>query len=352
MDSDIRFSIIFPSYNEEDHLEQGIEAVLHQSYGNIELIIIDDGSQDKTGQIGEHYSSLHKDVRLIRHAKNMGRSFTRNEGLREASGDYILFLDPDDTMEPDLLKRVNEALRHEHYDVVSFSYTEQFLTSKGQLILQMPHPMPSRRITEDQMLYEAVREMELGGFIGHVWDKAYRLDFLRQAKIQFPHEIQIEGALFDIEVMKHKPSMITIPDELYHCRNFTDGNRIGKFLPNYLPLHRRVIEEVYQLWLDWGLRDELSLEVLSYRYMRVLSSACLRLLRHGVNAEEAAALMERETKEEIYLALAPHFYPLRKENKRILIALASGRMNKAVKKITRLMLLEKLAPEVALKILY
>ena len=87
MDSDIRFSVVLPAYNEERNLENAVESVLHQTYGNFELIIVDNGSKDKTGKIAEHFKSLYSDVRLITNETNQGRAAARNEGLKAADGD-------------------------------------------------------------------------------------------------------------------------------------------------------------------------------------------------------------------------------------------------------------------------
>ena len=94
-------SIIVPVYNCKPYLEDCIQSVLAQDYGNLELLLIDDGSTDGSGQICDQYAYYDK-LRVI-HQKNQGVSATRNTGIRLASGDLILFLDSDDTIEPSMV---------------------------------------------------------------------------------------------------------------------------------------------------------------------------------------------------------------------------------------------------------
>ena len=100
----MRFSIIVPVYNVEKYLKNAIESVLQQAYSNFELILVDDGSTDNCPEIIDEYAS--KDNRLISiHQKNSGLSAARNSGLRVARGEYIVFLDSDDMLNVDILKK-------------------------------------------------------------------------------------------------------------------------------------------------------------------------------------------------------------------------------------------------------
>lgn len=97
-----KISIIVVTYNNDKYIEKCLNSILVQSYKNIEIIVVDDGSTDKTFSIGTRY--LKKDLRIkFIHQENMGVGSARNVGLRNASGDYITFVDSDDYIMPNLM---------------------------------------------------------------------------------------------------------------------------------------------------------------------------------------------------------------------------------------------------------
>ena len=95
---DIVVSVIVPAYNVENYIGKGIESVINQSFKNIELIVVDDGSTDKTYSIARQYSSKDNRIKVLRQ-KNKGVSAARNRGIMEASGKYLIFLDSDDWLD-------------------------------------------------------------------------------------------------------------------------------------------------------------------------------------------------------------------------------------------------------------
>ena len=88
-------SVIVPAYNVERFLPRCIESLLKQSYSNLEIIIVDDGSTDKTGDIAEGYAEKYDHIRCI-HKENGGLSDARNMGLKYSKGEYVVFFDSDD----------------------------------------------------------------------------------------------------------------------------------------------------------------------------------------------------------------------------------------------------------------
>lgn len=113
-----KISVVIPIYNVERFLDRTINAVISQTYENLEIILVDDGSTDKSGQICDDYAK--KDNRIIViHKENGGSSSARNAGIDRASGDYIGFLDSDDWAEPDMYENLYNALKtHDGANVV------------------------------------------------------------------------------------------------------------------------------------------------------------------------------------------------------------------------------------------
>lgn len=116
-----KVSIIIPVYNAEKHISKCIESLTNQTYKEIQIILINDGSTDKSGQICEAYAE--KDNRIIViHKENGGVSSARNIGLENSTGYYIMFVDSDDWIEEDAIKRLMQVQNKYSYDLIMFGY--------------------------------------------------------------------------------------------------------------------------------------------------------------------------------------------------------------------------------------
>lgn len=122
---DIKFSIIIPVYNVERYIEQCIDSVLNQTYKNIEIILVNDGSTDNSGKICDTYSN-NIDVKVI-HQNNRGLSDARNTGIKNAHGEYIVFLDSDDYWNDiKFLENINNILSNKEFDLIGFGFSKFF----------------------------------------------------------------------------------------------------------------------------------------------------------------------------------------------------------------------------------
>lgn len=115
-----KFSIVIPVYNCKEYIAQAIESVIKQSYEDWELILVDDGSTDDSGAICEKYAT---DRRIkVMHTENSGELISRINGMKEATGNYILGCDADDFLEPYCLEMINDAVEKTSSDVIIYQY--------------------------------------------------------------------------------------------------------------------------------------------------------------------------------------------------------------------------------------
>ena len=117
----ILISVILPVYNAEKYLDNSIKSILSQSYKNIELIIINDGSSDNSKKICEKYQKDDKRIRII-NKSNKGVSAARNDGIKEAKGEYICFFDADDFLENDMIEKMVESAQANCSDIIISEY--------------------------------------------------------------------------------------------------------------------------------------------------------------------------------------------------------------------------------------
>lgn len=115
------FSIIVPVHNVELYLDKCLQSILKQTFTDFEVIVIDDGSQDNSGEICEKYAQTDKRIRLI-HQENQGVSATRNTALAMASATYIIWVDADDWIEKDLLAEVKKTIEQTSADIILFDF--------------------------------------------------------------------------------------------------------------------------------------------------------------------------------------------------------------------------------------
>ncbi|MFW5787671.1 MAG: glycosyltransferase family 2 protein [Halanaerobiales bacterium] len=116
-------SVIVPVYKVEDYLQQCIDSLRNQTYENLEIILVDDGSPDKCGEICDHYAEVDDRVKVI-HKENGGVSRARNAGLEIAEGEYISFLDSDDWVEPDYINILYKLLKNHNVDISICNYVK------------------------------------------------------------------------------------------------------------------------------------------------------------------------------------------------------------------------------------
>ena len=114
-----KYSIVMPAYNIEKYISEMIESIIQQTYLNWELIIIDDGSEDKTGEICDKYVC---DKIVVHHIENKGQIGARIEGIKKCTGDYTLVVDADDFLEKNCLQEVNNVLSQREYDCIVFPF--------------------------------------------------------------------------------------------------------------------------------------------------------------------------------------------------------------------------------------
>ena len=111
-----KISVIIPVYNDEKYLAQCLDSVLRQTYSNLEIILVDDGSTDSTPELCEKYREKYANIRIL-HKKNGGVGSSRNAGLEMATGEYVLFVDHDDLLSETHIEELYKLLKKNDADI-------------------------------------------------------------------------------------------------------------------------------------------------------------------------------------------------------------------------------------------
>ncbi|WP_166960019.1 glycosyltransferase family 2 protein [Yeosuana marina] len=133
-------SIITPMFNSETYLSETVNSVLNQTYTNWELLLIDDGSTDRTLEIAQTLTSKYSNIILFKNEKNLGAALSRNKGILEAKGSYIAFLDADDLWKPEKLEKQISFMTDDRCDVCFSSY--ELIDEKGNSLHKTVKALP------------------------------------------------------------------------------------------------------------------------------------------------------------------------------------------------------------------
>ena len=113
-------TVVIPVYNVEKYLKRCVESVLVQGWHNYDILLVDDGSTDRSPQICDDYVKVYDFISVI-HKENGGLSEARNTGISQAKGEYVYFPDSDDWLEPDAFMALAEVLESQKFDIISFN---------------------------------------------------------------------------------------------------------------------------------------------------------------------------------------------------------------------------------------
>ncbi|MGW0392813.1 bifunctional glycosyltransferase/CDP-glycerol:glycerophosphate glycerophosphotransferase [Streptomyces sp. NPDC003042] len=177
-----RFSVIVPAYKVQAYLQESLDSVLSQSHPDLELIAVDDASPDACGSIIDDYAARDPRITAVHLAHNLGLGPARNEGLARATGDYLIFLDGDDTLAPGALQAITDRLKATGSpDVLIYDYARTFWT--GEMVRNR---LAHRLSEEGQASFRLADRPALLGMLMVVWNKAYRREYVEREGLTFP----------------------------------------------------------------------------------------------------------------------------------------------------------------------
>ena len=125
MEEGLKISVIVPIYKSEEYLDKCVNSLLTQTYENLEIILVDDGSPDGCGKKCDFYAKFDKRI-LVIHQKNGGAAVARNTGLNLASGEYVYFMDSDDWLELNAFEIIAQKITSTQVDILRFNYVREY----------------------------------------------------------------------------------------------------------------------------------------------------------------------------------------------------------------------------------
>ena len=201
-------TVMIPAYNAQKYIGRCIESLLKQTYKEIEILIVNDGSKDNTKSICEEYSQKDSRVRLV-NQENGGEGAARNTGLKEAKGKYLSFVDADDYVKEDFIERLHTNLVKNNAGLAICGFTELredtvLNETSGDITIMNQEEGMEMLLREDS-------------FKGYVWNKIFDLDIIRLNKLSFDVSLAVwTDVLFVFQYMRYIDKIVFDPTPEYY----------------------------------------------------------------------------------------------------------------------------------------
>ncbi|NLO09097.1 MAG: glycosyltransferase family 2 protein [Clostridiales bacterium] len=224
-------SIIVPIYNAQKYIDVCLDSILKQTYQDFELILVDDGSQDASGRICDLYEK--KDERItVYHRDNHGVSASRNFGLAHARGKYVLFIDADDSIEPNMLKGCIELADENKADLVICSFRYYMRDDNNRMVensLASDFCGSAREVFDQWFITLVEKEI-----LNPPWNKLIKKELLDKRLIQFHEEFSIcEDMTFSTLLLSASKTTVLTGNMYYNYFISKSGTLVFKFHDNY-----------------------------------------------------------------------------------------------------------------------
>lgn len=295
--NNIVVSIIVPVYNSEKYVGKCIESLLNQTYKNIEIIIIDDGSTDNSKSIIKEY--LKSDDRIIfKTQKNMGANIARYTGIKLAKGKFCLFIDSDDWIENNAVEKLVSFQKENDYDIIKFNgITEpskelkNFYLNKGE---------KAKQITTQ----EAKRLLLTTNILNNLCFSMYRTEILKRIKSFKIKLSNCEDLLTNLEIYNNTNRIIFISNVFYHYRENQNSTtkslnkeKIKKNLKDFL----YVSNSIFNYAKKWHMDTEEINNMISFRILTMTKGSIFKLFKvDKITKEDFLAIVDNHLSQEVY----------------------------------------------------
>lgn len=259
-----KISVIVPIYNSEKHIKKCLDSIVNQSYKNIEIILVNDGSIDKSEEICKEYADNDKRIKYIFQLNN-GVSSARNNGITNASGEYLLFVDSDDYIDLDMIEILtNNTL--EEWDLIIFGFKEFCCINNTELILgsYVSSKRYDCKISDFMEIFGQMYELRL---LSAPWNNLFSREIIENNNIRFIEEISYgEDTLFSLKYYNSCHKVCILDKTLYNYSRSSDESLSKKFNKDKYNTVNLIYDEIRNLLEKHGKYSECNKLVIERSY--------------------------------------------------------------------------------------
>ena len=247
----MKVSIVVPVYNAEKYLDKSISALLNQTYSDIEVILVENGSTDNSLDICKRFADFDARIRVIDTKENIGAGEARNVGISRATGEYICFFDADDWYEDTIVEKLVSSVLNNGSDIAICAY-EAFVEGTDKKDYHTCKSMICKTKKEAQQYFA---DCFPDGHVGFLWNKIYKLSVIKDNNIRFPRLSRLEDGFFNLAFFTMAESISVIEDELYHYRISSSEDVVKKHDAEYADLVVTLVDTTNETFEKWGVKN-------------------------------------------------------------------------------------------------
>lgn len=288
-----KVSVVVPAYNVGQHLDGCLKSIFKQKFKDFEVIVINDCSTDNTDEIITKYKNKYDNLKYIKNEVNLGVSASRNKGILECRGDYILFIDSDDILEPNMISDLYNTANG--MDMAMSGYFIDFADGNIKKV--------NLNLKEDKIYSgnEILKELltQKNGVTGHSWNKMIRRKILIDNNIRYPEDMKIyEDITFFTSLYPYCKQINYINNNLYHYIE-RKNSAIRKVDDRVVYDTKECIDRVKDIILSKNLMIDLESEFASF-YSRMVSIAIHKLYTYSNEEKEKLEYLSKFMKNEVF----------------------------------------------------
>lgn len=265
-------SIIIPAYNCETTIRETLESILSQPVTDYELLIINDGSTDNTKMILQEYETQNRRVR-VKTIKNSGPAEARNVGIQEAQGEYLMFVDSDDTLQPDALNRIEQILQKRPADLILFGFYIRNTIEKQAFAYHVSDCF----LSNPQEIGSAFANLYFNNLLNQIWNKVYHADLIRTQNIRFQDYPYGEDRLFVLDVLQKCQNVQVLEDCFYNYFMRSTQSLVTRFYAEKPDVCNQIDQKVKDVMADLGAVKLRDMERIRYMYIKSMLSCITNL---------------------------------------------------------------------------
>ena len=289
---DIKVSVVMPVYNAEKYLAKSIESMLGQTLKEIELILVNDGSKDKSLKICEEYKSKDNRVNVI-DKKNEGACIARNTGIEKAKGKYIQLVDADDYIENNMLEEQYELAEKTNAEVVMCGMKFDIHQKNEQVVTSESH-YKDMVLNSQEEIKTIFMDLFDNLLFNYTHNKLYNAEFLKSNNLKFIEWLPIDqDTNFNIDIFKELNKLTISTKSYYHYVKTFEETIVTRYHANKFKVRTFRYDRLKQLLIDWDIYNEENKKKLASMYIHHVIE-CFEIYNH-----EKCNLSVNEKKKEI-----------------------------------------------------
>lgn len=217
MENNIKLSVVIPAYNVEKYIEACIDSLINQTLKELQIIIVDDGSTDKTGEIIAKYAEIDPRIELYT-IQNSGVSVARNLGIKKSKGKYLSFIDSDDTLDINAYNVLYNKAEEQKVDILYFGgntiFEDEIVKTRFSNMENLYHRIENIDSIDAHILFSNM--MERSSYLDTPCMQIYNLDFIKKNNLRFIEHVQFEDIHFSMESILSANKVAVITDNFYN----------------------------------------------------------------------------------------------------------------------------------------